>query len=165
MGRFKSITRAVVGNNEYRTANASGFFGYFGALGGQAGKGYPSFDAGPGHVVALNSNCGIVSCAAGSAQATWLRADLGANPSRCTLAIMHHPLFSSTGAQLTAVSPLRQILHDEGAEVVLTGHQHKYERFAPQTPSGARDDTRGLRLGLQADGGGRHHRHRHGHCR
>jgi acid phosphatase type 7 len=152
-GRFKAITRPAIGNHEYGTPNASGYFGYFGSAAGNPSQGYYSFDVGAWHVVALNSNCTIVSCSATSAQATWLRSDLRAHPTQCTLAMLHHPLFSSAGSASTLVRPLWQILYDENADLVLDGHQHNYERFAPQTPAGARDDARGLRQFTVGTGG------------
>jgi hypothetical protein len=146
-GRFKAITRTTVGNHEYRTPGAAGYFGYFGAAAGDPRLGYYSFDAGSWHIVSLNSECGQVSCSASSAQAAWLRADLRAHPAACTLAIVHKPLFASSRSGLgsTEIRPLWQILYDEGAELVLDGHLHHYERFAPQTPAGVRDEARGIR--------------------
>ena len=144
-GRFKAITRPAVGNHEYHTPGAAGYFGYFGVAAGDPALGYYSFDAGSWHVVALNSECGIVSCSPDSTQAAWLRADLRANPSPCTLAIVHKPLFASSNAAYGDIRPLWQILYDDGADLVLDGHLHAYERFAPQTAAGVRDDARGIR--------------------
>jgi acid phosphatase type 7 len=165
-GRLKAITRPVPGNHEYQTsgatdcsaenAGAAGYFGYFGALAGEPGKGYYSYDVGAWHLVALNSNCGrIGGCGAGSAQEQWLRQDLAASTARCTLAYWHHPLFSS-GAHRpgeTSVRPLFQALYDHGAEVLLIGHDHNYERFAPQSPSGTLDLARGVRQFIVGTGG------------
>jgi hypothetical protein len=103
-------------------------------------------------VVSLNSN---VSASASSAQLAWLRADLAANPSRCTLAYWHHPRFTSANAAGgdARYQPLWQALYDAGAEVVLVGHVHNYERFAPQTPAGAADPARGIRQFVVGTGG------------
>jgi hypothetical protein len=104
----------------------------------------------------LNSNCAFVSCAEGSAQERWLEADLAANPSRCTLAYFHHPRFSSSGNNLN-VTPFWKDLYAAGAEVVLSGHAHNYERFAPQQPDGTLDRTRGIREFVVGTGGVSHH--------
>ncbi len=154
-GRHKARTKPAVGNHEYRTPGAQGYYDYFGAAAGDPAKGYYAYDLGKWHIVVLNSNCKFVSCAAGSAQEKWLRADLAANPRACTLAYWHHPLFTS-GADHgpeTATRPLYQALYDARAEVVLTGHNHNYERFAPQNPAGKRDDARGLRHFVVGTGG------------
>ena len=142
-GRLKAITHPAVGNHEYLTAGAAGYFGYFGAAAGDPQEGWYSFDLGGWHVVALNSNCGAIGgCGPGSAQHDWLLADLAANPAACTLAYWHHPRFSS-GAHGNdpTVAPLWEALHDAGADLVLAGHDHLYERFAPQDASGAADPT------------------------
>jgi 3',5'-cyclic AMP phosphodiesterase CpdA len=129
--------KPVPGNHEYVTAGAAGYFGYFGALAGDPSKGYYSYELGTWHVVALNSNCSKVSCSAGSAQESWLRQDLASHPSACTLAYWHHPRFSSgEHGNDTSVSALWKALVDHGVELVLSGHDHDYERFAPQNESG-----------------------------
>ena len=143
-GRVKAITRPALGNHEYTTAGATGYFDYFngaGAVGGPGRRprqGLLQLRRRSWHLVVLNSNCGDVACAAGSAQERWLRADLAAHPAPCTLAYWHHPRFSSGRRTATdAVQPLWQALYDGGADLVLAGHDHDYERFAPQDPSGA----------------------------
>ena len=155
-GRHKERTRPALGNHEYNTPDAAGYFDYFGARAGPAGKGYYSYDLGAWHIVVLNSNCAEVGgCEAGSAQETWLRADLEANPRPCTLAYWHHPLFSSgvDHGGTTSVWPLWQALDDHGADVVLSGHEHNYERFAPQDPDGNLDLTGGIRQFVVGTGG------------
>ena len=150
-GRQLARTRPVVGNHEYTTPDAAGYFDYFGAAAGERGKGYYSYDLGSWHVVALNSNCTEVRCDSASAQAAWLRQDLAAHPAACTLAYWHHPRFSSSAltGPTPAVAPLWQILDDAGADVVLSGHAHIYERFDPQTSAGAAsaDGVRGWIVG------------------
>jgi hypothetical protein len=142
------------GNHEYLTAGAAGYFSYFGARAGPSGLGYYSVDIGAWHIIALNSNCEAVSCAAGQPQETWLRADLAAHPNACTLAFFHHPLFSSgQGAADEPVGPFWQDLYAANADVVLVGHSHDYERFAPQTPTGAADPARGIREIVVGTGG------------
>ncbi|MGH2706362.1 MAG: metallophosphoesterase family protein [Actinomycetota bacterium] len=158
-GRLKAITRPAVGNHEYRTAGAAGYFAYFGAAAGDAPGGYYSYDLGTWHVVVLNSNCGEVGgCGAGSPQLQWLRADLAVNPDQCTLAYWHRPRFSSGkhGGD-ASLSDTWQALYDAGAEVVLNGHDHDYERFAPQSPNGSRDDARGIREFVVGTGGKSHY--------
>lgn len=159
-GVFKARTRPAVGNHEYLTTGAAGYFGYFGALAGDPTKGYYSYNLGRWHIVVLNSNCAKVGgCGAGSPQLSWLRVDLAANPADCTLAYWHHPLFTSgsphTGA--TNMRPLYQALYDANAEVVLSGHNHNYERFAPQDPAGNADPDRGIREFVVGTGGESHY--------
>ena len=155
-GRFKDRTKPAVGNHEYNTPGAAGYFDYFGARAGDPAKGYYSYDRGSWHVVVLNSNCSKVPCAAGSAQERWLKADLAANADHeCTLAYFHHPRFSSSG-NTANVAPFWEDLYEAGAEVVLNGHTHNYERFAPQRPDGTLDDARGMREFVVGTGGVSH---------
>jgi uncharacterized protein YjdB len=155
-GRHKARTKPSPGNHDYNTSGASGYYGYFGTLAGPSGRGYYSYDVGGWHLVSLNSN---VSMSAGSAQETWLRADLAASTTPCTLAYWHHPRFSSgTNHGSDAMSqPIWQALYDAGADVVLSGHEHNYERFAPQTPSGSADASFGLREFIVGTGGESHY--------
>jgi acid phosphatase type 7 len=154
-GRLGDRLRPAPGNHEYLTPGAAGYFGYFGPAAGPDNRGYYSYDIGSWHVIALNSNCTIVSCAAGSEQERWLRADLAANPSRCVMAYWHHPRFSSgPHGDSTAVAPLWTALHEAGADVVLAGHDHLYERFAPQGPQGNADPN-GIREWVVGTGGRR----------
>ena len=154
-GRVKSSTRPVPGNHEYGTAGAAGYFEYFGTAAGDPAKGYYSFEIGEWHIVALNSNCAEVGgCDAGSAQERWLRADLATHAARCTLAYWHHPRYSSgMHGSDRAYRAFWQALYDEGADVVLVGHDHDYERFAPQDATGRRDDERGIRQFVVGTGG------------
>ena len=107
------------------------------------------------HLIALNSNCSEVGgCDAGSPQEEWLRDDLAAHPAACTLAYWHHPRFSSgSHGSDSTYTAFWQALYDAGADVVLSGHDHDYERFAAQTPSGDRDSRRGLRQFVVGSGG------------
>ncbi|HVL25665.1 MAG TPA: discoidin domain-containing protein [Thermomicrobiales bacterium] len=164
-GRHKSRTRPVPGNHEYAVSSGGkGYFDYFNGVGvasGRAGdrtKGYYSFNVGAWHVIAINS-CAVSTnavCAPGAAQLDWLQADLRAHPSACTLAYWHHPLFSSGHDQDNGgmMKPIFNALYQAGAEVVLVGHSHDYERFAPQTPSGAKNTTTGIREFVVGTGGG-----------
>jgi hypothetical protein len=154
-GRMKDRTRPAVGNHEYRTPGAGGYFGYFGATAGSPDRGYYSYDLGGWHVVVLNSNCGFVSCAAGGAQERWLRADLAAHPRPCTAAYWHHPRHSSAqqSRENTSVQPLWQALSEGGADLVLTAHVHSYERIAPLSADGGVDYARGMRSFVVGTGG------------
>jgi acid phosphatase type 7 len=157
-GPYRDRTRPAAGNHDFATPGAEPYFSYWGTLSGLAGAGYYSYELGSWHVVVLNSNCRFVACTPGSAQETWLRADLAAHRARCTLAYFHHPLFSSTAGTATpAVQPLWQDLYNAGADLVLNGHAHNYQRFAPQTPLGAPDPQRGIREFVVGTGGNSHH--------
>jgi hypothetical protein len=154
-GRHKARTRPAPGNHDYHTSGASGYFNYFGAAAGDADKGYYSYDVGDWHVIALNSECAEVGgCEMGSPQGQWLQADLAANPKACTLAYWHHPRFSSGWHGSNAsYQDFWQLLYDAGADVVLNGHDHTYERFAPQDPTGISDPGRGIREFVVGTGG------------
>ena len=155
-GRHKARTKPSVGNHEYETPGAEPYFDYFGARAGSPGKGYYSYDRGEWHIVVLNSNCSEAGgCAAGSPQERWLKEDLAANATKCTLAYWHHPRFSSS-ANNSEVAPFWKDLYAAGAEVVLNGHAHNYERFAPQRPDGSRDTGRGIREFVVGTGGVNH---------
>ena len=162
-GRLKSLIRPAVGNHEYAVPGAAGYFDYFNGPGqhdGPAGPrdaGYYSFDVGDWHLIALNSQCEIVSCAPGSPQEQWLRADLAAHPTRCTLAYWHHPTASSgLRGRNETIQPLWQALYDGGVDVALTGHDHGYERFAPLDAAHNRDPVRGIRQFVVGSGGRNH---------
>ena len=162
-GRFKERTRPALGNHEYETRNAAPYFAYWGQTAGPAPKGYYSYDLGAWHIVVLNTNCnqpGVGGCSAGSEQEQWLRQDLAAHPSSCTLAYGHHALFSSgffsRHAMHPEVRPLWQALYEARAELILTGHEHSYERFAPQDPQGHPDPVNGIREIVVGTGGGSH---------
>jgi acid phosphatase type 7 len=158
-GRYKSRTRPATGNHDYHTAGAAGYFGYFGSIAGDATKGYYSYDLGTWHIVVLNSNCTEVGgCDAGSVQEQWLRADLAAHPATCTLAYWHHARFSSGRyTDDPRTQALWQALYEAGAEIVLTGHDHNYQRYAPLDAAGARDDARGIREFVLGTGGAGHY--------
>ena len=149
-GRHKSRTRPVPGNHEYSSPGAAPYFAYFGAAAGDPSKGYYSYDLGDWHVVALNS---MVAHWAGSPQEQWLRADLAVSTKRCTFAYFHHPLFTSGMLADTSVRALWQALYDFGAEIIVSGHDHDYERFAPQTPRGVADPLTGIREFIAGTGG------------
>ncbi|MEP7358932.1 MAG: metallophosphoesterase [Anaerolineales bacterium] len=154
-GQFKDRTRPSPGNHDYLVPAAAGYFDYFGAAAGELGKGYYSYDLGAWHLIAINSMCWEVGgCGAESPQAVWLAADLAAHPVACTLAYWHHPRFSSgLHGNLDLMQTLWDVLYAGGADVVLNGHDHVYERFAPQDPQGAADPARGIREIIAGTGG------------
>lgn len=161
-GRQRTRTRPTPGSHDYAEfqTNGEAYFGYFGALAGDPARGYYSYDLGSWHIVALNSNCTKVGgCGAGSPQEQWLRADLAADQSACTLAYWHDPRFSSGAVHgsNTAYTAFWQALYDDRAEIVLGGHEHVYERFAKQTPNGSADPVRGLRQFTVGTGGRSHY--------
>jgi hypothetical protein len=138
-GAHKARMYPSPGNHEYHTEGADGYFDYFGAVAGDPDEGWYSFDLGSWHIVSLNSNCDeIGGCSAGSPQGQWLAADLAANPSTCTLAFWHHPRFSSSSKHGSddEYEDLWEILDAADADLVLVGHDHGYERFAPQDKDG-----------------------------
>ena len=149
-GRHKAVTHPAPGNHEYHVTGAAAYFDYFGAAAGERGKGYYSFDVGTWHLIALNSE---ISTSAGSTQEQWLRADLGATTKPCILAYWHRPRFSSgSHGGTTSVGALWQALYESRADVVLNGHDHDYERFALQNPSGQADGN-GIREFVVGTGG------------
>jgi hypothetical protein len=144
-GRFKQRMRPAIGNHEYETPGAAGYFAYFGTRAGTPGEGWYSYDLGDWHAIVLNANCEQVGCGAGSPQQRWLRADLAQHSARCTLAYWHQPRFSSgLHGDEDDVASLWRTLQRAGADVVLSGHDHDYERFAPQTAGGRLDRAHGI---------------------
>ncbi len=147
-GRFKQRTYPAPGNHEYASAGAAGYFGYFGAA---AGRGYYRVQLGAWRLFSLDSN---LAPAAHAAQLAWLRDELVRHPARCTLAYWHHPLYSSgMKGDDPRMKDAWQALYQAGAEIVLSGHDHLYERFAPQDADGRRDDARGIRQFVVGTGG------------
>jgi hypothetical protein len=153
-GAFADRTYPSAGNHEYETAGAAGYLNYFGARARPAGTNWYAYDLGSWRVYSLDSNCFVVGCDPGGAQEQWLRADLAANPRACTLAYWHHPRFSSGQHGNDAeVAPFWNALYEAGAEVIVNGHDHNYERFGPQTPAAAADPAAGIRQFVVGTGG------------
>jgi hypothetical protein len=150
-GRHQSRTKPVPGNHEYTDRSAAGYWEYFGELAGQPGQGYYAFTEGGWRIIALNSE---IPMSAGSPQQTWLRNELTTTRSTCTLAYWHRPRWSS-GPNFPQgdVDPLWRTLYEFNVDVVLNGHDHMYERFAPQDPDGNPDSARGIRQFTVGTGG------------
>jgi Calcineurin-like phosphoesterase len=146
-GRFKSKTFPVPGNHEYYQPGALPYFQYFGARAGEGGfrTGYYSFNLGNWHIVALNSP---LQASGGIDQIMWLKDDLQSSNAKCTLAIWHYPVFTSGPSNGSPESRVMreawQVLFDGGADLIVNGHDHLYERFAPQSPDGRRNDATGI---------------------
>ena len=153
-GRHKARTRPAAGNHEY-ASGASDYFDYFGAAAGPRGKGWYSYDVGGWHVVVLNSNCAVVACGVGSEQLQWLQNDLAASDAYCTLGYWHHPRYSSGGVHGGSflVDEFWKTLYAHGAELVLSGHDHHYERFTPMGLDDAIDYDFGIRQFVVGTGG------------
>jgi acid phosphatase type 7 len=155
-GRALAKTHPVPGNHEYAAGqNGAGYFAYFGARAGNPSKGWYSFHVGKWHLIALNANCSrIGGCGPSSPQMTWLKNDLAAHHPACTLAYWHQARFSS-GPQgnLSDYDAFWKVLYKHHVDVVLSGHDHVYERFALQTPGQARDPRHGIREFVVGTGG------------
>ncbi len=163
-GKFKDRTRPAPGNHEYGSPGGRAYFAYWGERAGPRGKGYYSYDLGKWHVVALNTNCnapGVGGCGAGSEQEKWLKKDLEQHAKSCIVAYGHHALFSSGLLKMHAVhTELRDLWRDlyaAHADLMLVGHEHSYERFAPQDPDGHLDPENGIREIVVGTGGRSHY--------
>lgn len=157
-GRHKALTKPVPGNHEYRTSGASGYYNYFGAIAGDRTKGYYAYDHGEWRIYALNTNdddCRYVPCNASSEQVAWLVADMAANPRQCTAAIWHHPRWSAgEHGDDSAMQPLWKAFYDAGGDLVINGHDHNYERFAPMDVNGNKvSESQGMREFVVGMGG------------
>ena len=158
-GRHKARTRPSVGNHEFHSGGATPYFNYFGAVAGDPKKGFYSYELGTWHIIVLNSECQeIGGCQSGSVEEQWLSEDLREHPSVCTLAYWHKPLFSS-GAKHgndPEIKPFWNDLYAARVAVVINGHDHDYERFAPQDPDGKADGSHGIREFVVGTGGKNH---------
>jgi hypothetical protein len=153
-GKYKERTRPTAGNHDYNTTGAKPYFNYFRWRAGRP-TGYYSYDRGSWHIVVLNSICEEVGgCGKRSAQGRWLRSDLAQNPTKCTLAYFHDPLYASGREHDSPqVRPFWDKLYNQHADVILSGNAHRYERFARITPSGERSSARGIRQFIVGTGG------------
>jgi hypothetical protein len=149
-GRHKNRTYPTIGNHDLQEASGAPYFAYFGANAGPAGLGYYSVDLGAWHVVSLNSQ---IAAGPGSAQYEWLKADLAVSTAACTLAMWHHPLFSSgTNGNQPQMRDVWRLLNSHGADIVLSGHEHVYERFGLQDADG-KATPNGIRQFIVGTGG------------
>jgi hypothetical protein len=154
-GAFKGVTKPSPGNHEWKTLGAQGYKDYFGTAFLTNGNMWYSFDLGGWHIISLDSQCGSIGgCLSTGPVSTWLQQDLAADNHLCTLAYWHRPRFSSGTVHggSTSVQPFWNLLHADGAEIVLNGHEHHYERFAPQTALAAPSPT-GIRQFVVGTGG------------
>jgi hypothetical protein len=155
--RVLNVIHPAPGNHDYDSGSGQPYFAYFGDRAGPAGKGYYSFDVGSWHIVSLNSELLFETGSAeeAKAQEDWLRKDLAQHRALCTLAYWHRALFSSGVYGATdEVRGLWDILYQNGVDIVLNGHEHHYERFAPQTPAGVADSATGIAEIIAGTGGG-----------
>jgi acid phosphatase type 7 len=154
-GRLKRITYPSPGNHEYHTNNAQGYFDYFDTVADQA---YYSFILGNWHILSLNSNCDEVACDEDSEQLQWLESELKSHTNVCTLAFWHHPRFSSgPHGDSKAMTPFWNVLYNYKTDVILSGHDHLYERFPRQDWDG-QDDPMGPRQFVVGTGGKQHYK-------
>jgi acid phosphatase type 7 len=151
-GKFRNRWRPVPGNHEYETAGAAGYRQYFGDTAGPVGRTYYAFRTGDWLVIMIDSSDAV---RAGSAQYEFVRTTLAATPAPCTMAVWHHPLFTSgpNGPQ-PFMRDMWRLLYDNHADVIIAGHDHLYERFGKQDVDG-RSDVRGLRQFIVGTGGAR----------
>ncbi|RPJ42942.1 MAG: alkaline phosphatase [Chloroflexi bacterium] len=153
-GSFKNRIRPSPGNHDWFTEQGADYFTYFGQAAGDFGLGYYSFDHGNWHIVSLNSNCESAGCGEDSAQALWLRDDLEKSPQACTLLYWHHPIRSSGKVPVDLSGEVFwQIASDFGAEIVINGHDHHYERFVPLDRDGIASPDSGIRSFIVGTGG------------
>ena len=155
-GRFLNRTRPAAGNHEWHTPDAAGYLAYYGNRAGTTGGTWYAYDAGSWRVIVLDSDCDETGgCGPSSPQGRWLAAELAAHAAACTLAIWHHPRFSSgLHGNQEAAAPFFDALYVAGADVIVNGHDHHYERLAPQDPAGRPDPVRGIREFVAGTGGG-----------
>lgn len=152
-GQFLDRIHPSPGNHDWYTDQGAPYFTYFGAAAGEPGLGYYSYDLGAWHIVSLNSNCDFIDCGSDSAQARWLKADLQTHPTLCTLVYWHHPLWDSGTVEIsTGAKYFWQIASDAGADIVVNGHDHHYERFTPLNRDG-KPDPNGIRPFILGTGG------------
>src|SRR6185503_7504917 len=152
-GRQKSRTRPTSGNHDYNTPGGAGYYAYFGAAAGDPATGWYSYTLGSWFILSLNSQ---VDMYVGSPQEQWLRQQLAAHPNQCVLAYWHYPRWTTilNRTTLDAVKPLWDALYEYGADVILNGHDHAYQRWVPQTPAGAVDNNFGIPEFAVGTGGG-----------
>lgn len=153
-GKFKDRIHPAIGNHEYLTDQGAPYFEYFGEAAGAPGEGFYSYDLGDWHILVMNSNCDYIACGPNSRQVAWMTEDLKANPTQCSLAVWHHPRFSSgLAGDSGIINPFWRTAIDLGVDVIVSGHDHDYERFDPMDALGNADPN-GARLFVVGAGGG-----------
>jgi Calcineurin-like phosphoesterase len=154
-GRFLDRTRPAPGNHDHLTRDLAGYRAYFGSAATPDGTVWYSYDLAAWHVIVLDSSCELVGgCGEDSEQGRWLADDLAASTAHCTIAIWHHPRWSSgQHGSDPVVTPFWRALYEAGADIVINGHDHDYERFRPQDPAGRLDPDRGIREFVVGTGG------------
>ncbi len=149
------VIRPSLGNHDWYADRGEPYYRYFGERAGEAGKGYYTYGLGDWQVIVLNSELAINGSGSDRGdQETWLREQMSANKLVCSVAYFHRPLFSSSYRQ--GHPPMRRlwdILYEGNVDLVLSGHDHHYERFAPQTPRGVADNIKGIEQILVGTGG------------
>jgi acid phosphatase type 7 len=157
-GRHKERTRPAVGNHDFGEEQGSGHYRYWGEAGGPFDLYYYAYELGAWQVIVLNSECHRVGCLFGDSdgrQVEWLHSQLNQSDTECTVAIWHNPRWSSGRYDNDArFQTFWEVLYEHGAEIVLNGHEHLYERFAPFDPWGEVDEERGIRQFTVGTGGG-----------
>ena len=153
-GAFKGKTKPDPGNHEWKTANAGGYFGYFGNAFGNSTTDWYSYNLGGWHIIMLDSNCSNINC---TTETTWLKNDLAASSAACTVAMWHHPVFNighhDTAGDTSKGKPFWQALDNAGADLIINGHDHNYQRWKPQRVDGTLDATNGIREIVVGTGG------------
>ena len=153
-GRHRARTFPSIGNHEYDPGTPQPYFDYFGKVAGDPTKGYYSYELGAWHIIVLNTGSTTVATELDSPQGQWLQADLASNTKRCTLAYWHHPRFyQGDWGKNGRAKPFWDLLYEWDADVVVNGHFHLYERYAPQTPDGIADPIHGIREFIVGTGG------------
>ncbi|MAT41761.1 MAG: alkaline phosphatase [Anaerolineaceae bacterium] len=153
-GKYKNKIYPAPGNHDYYSDPLQGYYVYFGQRAGEVGKGYYSFSLGDWLIISLNTNCGAVPCGPTSEQAVWLQEVLAESQSACTLAFWHHPRWSSGLAGETYwISTFWDLLYEADADIVLSGHDHHYERVQPLNQKGEVDEVSGMRSFIVGTGG------------
>jgi hypothetical protein len=154
-GEFRSRTRPVPGNHDYATKGAQGYFDYVGGAAGPPDRGYYAYDLGAWRIYSLNSNCSAIGgCGPDAAQYKWLVSDLDAHATQCVAAFWHHPRFSSgVHGNYPRMAAIWSALYAAGAELVVVGHDHDYERIGPVDADGRPDAAHGIREIVVGTGG------------
>jgi 3',5'-cyclic AMP phosphodiesterase CpdA len=157
-GQYLPRIHVVPGNHDYYSNPIDNYYTFFGNRAGEAGKGYYSFDLAGWHIIGLNSNCGYLPCGPSSEQVAWLKEDLAASAKLCTLAFWHNPRWNSGPAKNADwMQTFWDVLYAAGAEVIINGHDHHYERSKPLDSAGQPDAQNGMVEFIVGTGGAGHY--------